>query len=148
MSRSEKTIRSRTPGSYLLLLELDRPRQIAVGRLGTFLFPAGWYLYVGSALAGMEQRVARHLRPSPVRRWHLDYLRAEAPIRRVLLLPSTHRRECELARAVLALPGASVPVPRFGASDCRCRAHLIHFLTPPTLETIAPGADWPALAGL
>ncbi|MBI2939275.1 MAG: GIY-YIG nuclease family protein [Chloroflexi bacterium] len=98
-----------------------------MGRLGTFHFPAGWYVYVGSAMGGLEQRVARHRHPSPIRRWHLDYLRAEAPVREVHLFPSPARRECDLARAVLALPFASVPVPRFGASDCRCPAHLAHF---------------------
>lgn len=123
----------RRPGCYLLLLELERGRPIAVGRLGTFTFPAGWYVYAGSALGGLEQRVRRHLRPSAVRRWHVDYLRAEARVRGAWLLPGRERRECDLASAVLALPGASIPAPRFGASDCRCRAHLAHLPLAPAL---------------
>jgi Uri superfamily endonuclease len=114
------------PGSYLVLMELERPTTLQIGRLGRFGFPAGRYLYAGSAMGGLEQRVERHLRPSPVRRWHLDYLRAEARVRGVVLFPSGERLECELAATLLSLPGAAVPAPRFGASDCRCRSHLVH----------------------
>lgn len=128
--------RTRLPGSYLLVLELERAATLRVGRLGNRCFPAGWYVYVGSALGGLAQRVARHLRASPVRRWHVDYLRAEAEIREVLLLPGVRRGECALAGAVLALPGASLPAPGFGASDCRCRAHLVHFALRPDLRLL------------
>jgi hypothetical protein len=31
------------------------------------------------------------------------------------------------------LPGASIPAPGLGASDCCCSAHLIYFATPPDL---------------
>ncbi len=130
---------ARTPGSYLLLLELPAAATIQVGRLGAFSFPQGWYVYVGSALSGLDQRISRHLRPSGVRRWHLDYLRTAAHIVDVKRFPDPQRRECELAGAVLALPEASVPAPRFGASDCRCPAHLIHFPRRPALEHLPNG---------
>src|SRR5438477_607534 len=83
----------RKAGGDLLVLELDRPARIEVGRLGSFGFPAGWYVYAGSALGGLERRIGRHLRPSAVRRWHLDYLRAAAAIRDVLVFPGSERRE-------------------------------------------------------
>jgi len=52
------------PGTYALLLKLDKQERITVGRLGTFDFPAGYYLYVGSALGpgGLQARLARHRR--------------------------------------------------------------------------------------
>ncbi len=128
---------ARIPGSYLLVMELAEPREIQVGKLGVFAFPAGWYVYAGSALGGIEQRVNRHLRHSSVRRWHLDYLRAYAPIREVLRFPGTERRECELATTLMRLPGAMVPAPHFGASDCRCPSHLVHFAARPPLEEIS-----------
>ena len=40
----------REKGSYVLLIALDKDATVAVGKLGTFSFPAGYYLYVGSAL--------------------------------------------------------------------------------------------------
>jgi len=126
----------REPGSYLLLFELAEAVELMVGRLGRFRLPAGWYIYCGSALGGLAARVARHVRGSPRRHWHVDYLRAVAPVRAVRLLPGAERRECALAAALLARPGAAVVVPRFGASDCRCPAHLIHFAAPPALDSI------------
>jgi hypothetical protein len=33
------------------------------------------------------------------------------------------------------LPGMTIPVPRFGSSDCRCPAHLVYFGERPP--------DWP-----
>jgi Uri superfamily endonuclease len=122
-----------TPGSYLLLMELPAPRNLMVGRLGSFRFPAGWYVYAGSALGGVEQRVARHLRLSDVRRWHLDYLKAEATVRQSFTFPGRERRECGLAAELLSRPGAAVPALRFGASDCRCPSHLIYFKIRPAL---------------
>lgn len=133
MGRRAATVLRHLPGSYLLVLELEHAVTLCVGRLGSHRFPAGWYVYVGSAMGGLAQRVARHLRASTVRRWHLDCLRAEAAVREVYLLPGLWRRECELAAALLVLPHASIPVPRFGASDCRCRAHLVYFAAQPDL---------------
>ena len=37
------------------------------------------------------------------------------------------RKECMWATALRAIPGARVPVVNFGASDCRCLAHLVQF---------------------
>jgi Uri superfamily endonuclease len=64
----------RSPGAYILLVQLPRARGLVVGRLGTYAFPSGWYAYAGSALGGVEQRVARHLRESTVRHWHMLHL--------------------------------------------------------------------------
>lgn len=125
-----------TPGSYLLLLELPAAARLTVGRLGTIDFPPGWYAYAGSALGGLAGRVLRHLRGGSARHWHIDYLRAEATVRAVYCLAGPERRECELAAALRRLPGAAVPAPRFGASDCRCPAHLVHLPAPPDWATL------------
>ena len=49
--------------TYGLVLQLEKPREIVVGWMGRFIFPAGYYLYVGGALwpGGLEARLARHL---------------------------------------------------------------------------------------
>jgi len=127
--------------------------RVRVGRLGTFRFPPGTYVYTGRAARGLQARVRRHVRWCHGRAgreasgcthgrsrragtrgtrqerarpkfWHIDYLLA--------------RREVHVERVVLASPdpgnecavnqtvrGMAV-VPGFGASDCRqrCRAHL------------------------
>src|SRR5690348_1677919 len=88
-----------------LLLELSAGGEIAVGRLGSFVFQAGWYVYAGSALGGHEQRVRRHLRPPTFHYWHVDYLRARAAVCGARLFPGSERRECALAAEVAAWRG-------------------------------------------
>jgi HEAT repeat protein len=46
------------------------------------------------------------------------------------------RQECAWAAAAAALPGANVVAPRFGASDCRCPAHLFHYSRQPQADEL------------
>ncbi|MGD8626516.1 MAG: DUF123 domain-containing protein [Anaerolineae bacterium] len=131
-------------GTYLLALWLDGEQTIAVGRLGDFRFPAGWYLYAGSALGpgGLAARLGRHRRrlgAGKKAHWHIDHLRQRAAWAGAWGRRGSERRECAWARALRALPGARLVAPGFGASDCRCPAHLVQV---PAL----PGEAW--LAGV
>jgi Uri superfamily endonuclease len=123
------------PGTYVLILRLPRHATIDVGRLGRFQFPAGWYAYAGSAHGpgGLAARISRHLRSPKPLHWHVDYLRARAQPDQIWYAAGTWKRECAWAEALSGLPGASIPAPCFGASDCHCPAHLIHFTAPPDL---------------
>jgi len=113
-------------GSYVLVLHLARPARLRIGRLGRFDFPAGWYLYVGSARGpgGLAARVGRHLRSSANPHWHIDYLRRVATVEEVWWREGVERRECEWAQAIGGWTGAKIIAPRFGASDCECKTHL------------------------
>lgn len=132
-----------TPGLYNLLIHLEGRRRLHIGRLGLFDFPAGYYVYTGSAMNGLEARIQRHLRKEKTLRWHIDYLLRFAKVVEVHRYPfdgktggrqSQRLTECALSNAVANLPGCSRIVPRFGASDCRCAAHLGYFgETCPTL---------------
>jgi Uri superfamily endonuclease len=117
------------PGTYVLLLDVSGPLLLTVGRLGRHSIPTGRYAYVGSARGpgGLAARLARHLRPGKPLHWHIDHLTAQAPITGVLAGPDAASRECAWLHALLDLPGAGVPVPGFGSSDCRnnCPAHLV-----------------------
>jgi len=121
------------PGTYALLLAWPRAAAVTVGRLGEHRFPPGSYVYVGSALGpgGLRARVRRHLGSARRLHWHIDYLRPHTTIREIWLIHDTERRECEWAARLSALAGARVPVPGFGASDCDCVAHLVHFAERP-----------------
>ncbi len=120
-------------GTYALLMQLKQPVDIEVGRLGTFAFPPGYYLYLGSARGpgGLAARLKRHRRRHKKLRWHVDYLLPHAELLEVWSAVSGERLECRWAEAARALPGAEVVVPRFGASDCRCPAHLYRFAQRP-----------------
>jgi len=116
-------------GTYALLFESDQPLEISVGKMGGFLLPAGKLIYVGSALGpgGLAARLKRHLRPDKPLHWHIDYLTAVLTPTVWRIDASGERRECGWVRELLALPGAGVPIPGFGSSDCRegCPAHLL-----------------------
>lgn len=118
-------------GTYVLLFALDAEQEAAIGRLGSRVFPAGEYAYVGSALGGLSHRVRRHLRAEKKLHWHIDYLLPRARSIRAWVKADGERAECATARLLLGLPGTTQPVPGFGASDCRCRAHLFLLQTSP-----------------
>lgn len=128
-------------GTYVLILRLTGPVSLTIGRLGQFDFPAGWYAYVGSALGagGLGGRLKHHLAPAQRPHWHIDYLRQAATLEAVWYLASKRALEHDWASALQALPGATVPAPRFGASDCRCAAHLIRF---PDRPDLAAFREW------
>lgn len=125
-------------GIYALILSLPVQQSIIVGRLGTFTFQPGFYIYVGSASGpgGLAGRLKRHcLSPTaanPFRKhWHIDYLRQHAGVEQIWFAQIDRQHEHTWAEAAGQLPGASIPVPGFGSSDCRCLAHLFHFVQLP-----------------
>lgn len=121
-------------GVYILHLELARSRSLTIGRLGSFSFQPGEYLYVGSALGpgGLKSRLGRHLHGSERRHWHIDWLRPFTLVRGYFYLATSEHLECTWNQVLMHQPGACTPVPGFGASDCRneptpCAAHLVWF---------------------
>ena len=108
-------------GSYVLIISLDHPRRIEVGALGEIDFPAGAWAYVGSAMAGLDARIARHLRDDKRLHWHVDYLLRHAEVAEVVRVESDERLECRIAAG---LAERLAVVRGFGSSDCACAGHL------------------------
>lgn len=132
MSRSLRA----APGTYALLLRATRAQRIGVGRLGVLDAEPGTYVYVGSAHGpgGVRARVRRHARTDgKARHWHADYLRAATTLQRAWITYDADRRECAWAQTMRALPGATLPMHGFGASDCGCPSHLVRFAKRPSL---------------
>lgn len=123
------------PGSYILHLRLEESARFTAGKLGAVRLPAGDYFYCGSAQGpgGLRARLERHLCGStrsgtPARpHWHIDALRALAQPVGFCYQTGQPRLECEWSQALARLPGAFLPAPGFGSSDCRrgCRSHLV-----------------------
>ena len=84
-------------------------------------------MYTGSALNGLESRIARHRRRRKTLRWHIDYLLEVAEIVAAVEVPTRRRLECARNRRVLAAAGARVIARGFGAGGCQCEAHLAYF---------------------
>jgi Uri superfamily endonuclease len=138
-------------GTYTLLLALSTPKVLMIGRIGRFeLFP-GIYAYQGSAWGpgGLRGRLNRYLNGTGKKHWHVDYLRAAAEIRGFGYLTEDSGekpvppKECIWSQDLTAQPGARIPVPGFGASDCTsgCLAHLVYFREPEFLGRISQILD-------
>jgi len=112
-------------GSYLVVLRLPRDRHIVAGSMGDLKFRKGYYLYVGSAMKGLGQRLARHRRLTKKKHWHIDYLRQHTEFISGIPIRATVDRECELASSLSKI--ADRRVPGFGSSDCSCPTHLLFF---------------------
>lgn len=115
-------------GTYCIVIDLPKDARISVGSLGTREFKAGIYVYVGSALSGIEKRVGRHRSDVKRTRWHIDYLLTEADVMSVIAIPTSEKSvECAMAESLLACEHATIPVRGFGSSDCACDSHLLFF---------------------
>lgn len=112
-------------GSYLLMLHLNQGRRISVGVLGDLFFKKGFYLYVGSAMAHLSQRMERHRHLRKRRHWHIDELRAVSQFHSILPIRSNERMECEIAQSIAGI--SEWRVEGFGSTDCGCGGHLFGF---------------------
>jgi Uri superfamily endonuclease len=123
------------PGTYALVCPSAYETEISVGRLGALAIRKGCYIYLGSAFGpgGIRARVARHVSQSLNRHWHIDYLWPALRIGEIWYSHDPLRREHEWVRILRHVRGCSVPLRRFGASDCRCEAHLLCFARVPLL---------------
>ena len=110
-------------GSYLLLIELENDTTHTVGKLGEIAFNKGFYVYVGSALIGLDPRIKRHLRDNKNIHWHIDYLLEYAKIVDIFYKENIHREECIIAKK---FEGTLPSILGFGCSDCKCKSHLFY----------------------
>ena len=110
-------------GTYVLFIELDKDKDLSIGKIGTISFKKGWYVYIGSALNGLEQRIRRHKRNDKKKHWHIDYFLDNATIRQVFMREGLKKEECSIA-SYFSENFSSIPL--FGCSDCSCDSHLFY----------------------
>lgn len=125
-------------GVYCLVLRVSQASRVEVRRLGRRAFPRGWYVYTGSAKRNLEARLTRHLRRRKRFHWHIDYLREKATVQEVWVWPWALGAECRTNQMVHRMAQAGYPCRGFGASDCRCPAHLVSFPSQPALPESRP----------
>ena len=119
--------------SYQIHFIIEKPVVLIIGKLGTFEFPAGRYVYTGSARKNIEARISRHLSKKKRRRWHIDYLLTTSHPK-IIKVELFDRDECVVNQET----EGKILVPRFGATDCRnnCGSHLKY-----VTEEDLPSAD-------
>ncbi len=108
-------------GSYLIIIKLEDNKNFKVGKLGKIDFKKGYYVYVGSAMKGLEKRIQRHLRTQKKIHWHIDYFLSQARIINVFFKLSNNKQECKIAES---LGEKLSSITGFGCSDCKCKTHL------------------------
>jgi Uri superfamily endonuclease len=110
--------------SYQLYIFVEERIEVSVGALGVFGLSPGIYVYTGSAKRNMKSRILRHLSPKKKLKWHIDYLLSQPGVR-IIQYKLLDMDECA---ANQSLEGR-IPIPRFGATDCRCGcgSHLKYF---------------------
>lgn len=130
-SKTDQSSRKQAYQSYVLHIRMNRTERIRIGKLGTYSFAGGHYLYTGSARRALEARIRRHLAEDKNRHWHIDYLLDAASVQTVYV---SDRPECDLARWVREQTGGTEPAQGFGSSDCTCNTHLLHTSDRPELS--------------
>jgi Uri superfamily endonuclease len=110
-------------GTYLLVMKLYKDASITVGKLGVIYFKKGYYVYIGSASNGLQQRIQRHLRTYKKIHWHIDYFLPYTEIVNIFYKENTRKEECKIARL---FKKNFINIPGFGCSDCSCKSHLFH----------------------
>jgi len=122
-------------GTYTLIIFLSKEICLKVGKLGFCRFSKGYYAYTGSAMgagaSSLSGRISRHSRKNKRNFWHIDFLLAHenVTLTSVIATQTSVKLECEVNRCIKEREEAEIPVPGFGASDCRrnCGSHLLHF---------------------
>ncbi len=121
-------------GIYHLIVKLPRKKVIQVGRLGAFPFPKGFYVYTGSAQVSLGKRISRHLSQEKKLHWHIDYLRTYLHLKEIWYTYDCGHHEHLWATVLGCSKGATIPIPGFGASDCRCKSHLYLIRSKPSVR--------------
>lgn len=121
-------------GTYILILENDRTRELRIGKLGNTNFARGFYLYVGSAFGsgGVRARVNRHFRDTKKPHWHIDALTCAMETSECWYYHSGNKLEC-VWNSLLADMHDDYPLAGFGSTDCGCLSHLHFFSSMPEL---------------
>ncbi len=121
-------------GTYTLVIFIPVELDVMVGGLGMQRFCEGYYTYTGSAFgsgaSNLGRRICRHLTKGKRKRWHIDYLLSEnnVIVVAVITADTDKRMECDINNHLREKLQAKLPVPRFGASDCKenCGSHLLY----------------------
>ncbi len=121
-------------GCYQLILHLCNYKYVQVGKLGSFEFEQGYYIYTGSHQKTLNKRIERHLRQNKKRHWHIDYLTTCQEFNKVaVFIYRDWIDECQIQREFLDFSKAETSHSGFGNGDCtnRCQSHLLYMQQSP-----------------
>jgi len=119
-------------GVYSLIIRLETDTRIKVAKLGRINFPAGFYVYTGSAMgngaSSLRGRIMRHLSNKKKNFWHIDFFLSNksSKVLGVVFAEAVENKEHDVVSALK--DNAKVVCSKFGASDCKrsCGSHLLY----------------------
>ena len=118
-------------GTYTIVISCKKSVNLRFGRLGRAKTLRGLYVYSGSALGqgavSIEGRISRHSRSHKKARWHVDYMTSNqwCTVKAAIWVESERHLECNVNSMLVERLDACPPLPHIGASDCKCRGHLM-----------------------
>ncbi len=120
-------MRLRDPGVYILIIRVYEDCIVKTRGGRIFNIRKGLYIYVGSALRGVESRIRRYLNIHRLEKphWHIDYLLSRCRTSIVSILCSSLKYYKMIIRAetMLSFTLSSVryldPIKGFGSTDIR-----------------------------
>jgi len=123
------TVNTKNSGVYQLRIRVEKTCSISNGKLGTFTFPEGQYIYTGRAKKYLRQRIDRHKKTDKTCFWHIDYLltKKNVQIENISVISKFFDHECSENKKLI-MGNASIVAKGFGATDCQagCGAHLLY----------------------
>ncbi|MHA1792038.1 MAG: DUF123 domain-containing protein, partial [Promethearchaeota archaeon] len=71
------------------------------------------------------------------KRWHVDYISSEIPVIEIFYAETNDKKECEISSFINNCDDYSVPLKKFGSSDCKtCPSHFYKFKGPCNIEKV------------
>ncbi len=117
-------------GIYILEIKAENNFSISSKTFDGFIFPKGFYYYVGSAQKNFRSRILRHLKKKKTIHWHIDHITV-LPTNKINMvyifedLPKDF--ECELVQTLIRKNILEYSASNFGNSDCKiCDSHLLY----------------------
>ena len=108
---------------YILIVEVKKELEIAVGSLGEIRFKKGYYAYVGSGGVNVLKRIKRHFSETKRIKWHIDYITSIFPPYKAYIVINNDIDEVTLSRL---LEKQYTYIPYFGSSDTKDKSHLFY----------------------
>jgi Uri superfamily endonuclease len=105
-------------GTYILFINIEKNFSFNTAKR-SFTLKKGIYVYVGSAMKNLYQRVGRHISYKEgkyKKHWHIDNILENGEVIRVFLIPDGVYREIEISKLFDSEFSA---VKGFGASDIK-----------------------------
>ncbi|MBA7640864.1 hypothetical protein ES703_48535 [subsurface metagenome] len=121
--------------AYILFIKIKRNIRARIGVLGIKVFPAGYYIYIGSGRKNLMERIKRHIKMKKKKFWHIDYLLTKRDVS-IIDVYLTEKTESNIVNRIQTLKGARPYPVRFGSSDTKNMTHFFHLNNKSSITTL------------